>query len=347
MIDTSTWVYDIECYWNYFCLCAININTKQKAEFVIYGDEHDTSNNIDDRIKLYNWLFNTKHSKVKMMIGFNNLSYDYPVLHEAIYKNRSYFLSGKIDGVLKHIKRISNEVISNDFTEIRDKDRVLQTDLYRIYHFDNKARTCSLKKLEFVMMMDDVSDLPYPHDKPVKKHEADHLTAYCHHDVNATFKFYNKAINEGRIDFRKDISNEYGFECRNHNDVKIGSEIFLKLLSQDMNVNSWDLKKTRTYVDQVILKDCIPGDVYFNAPEFNRILESLKKKRVSTTRGAVDEHCYYGGIKFDFGVGGLHAITNPGVYEPADDERLLSFDVKSYYPNQILKSITLQRNHEK
>ena len=39
---------------------------------------------------------------------------------------------------------------------------VPQVDLYKIHHFDNKARTTSLKALEFNMRMDNISDLPFP-----------------------------------------------------------------------------------------------------------------------------------------------------------------------------------------
>ena len=70
--DKNIWVYDIETISNLFTYTAINRDTKEVVKYVIWGDLNE----------LYPLLVHL--STCKGLIGFNNLNFDYPVIHYII-----------------------------------------------------------------------------------------------------------------------------------------------------------------------------------------------------------------------------------------------------------------------
>jgi hypothetical protein len=94
------------------------------------------------------------------MVGFNSLGFDYPVLHTLIRMGHS-------DANTLYLKAMSIINSQNDdeggkwMHFIKPSDHfVQQIDLFKIHHFDNKARATSLKMLEFNMRSDNIEDLP-------------------------------------------------------------------------------------------------------------------------------------------------------------------------------------------
>ena len=67
------WIWDVEVYPNLFLVCAKHCITGERRRFQV-------SPLGDDRNELALWL----RDEVEEMVGFNNLYYDYPVLHHFI-----------------------------------------------------------------------------------------------------------------------------------------------------------------------------------------------------------------------------------------------------------------------
>ena len=65
----NVWIYDIEVFINCFTITFKNIETNKVKYFVIFNDRNDL-------IELIEFL-----KDVKGLIGYNNLNYDYPILH--------------------------------------------------------------------------------------------------------------------------------------------------------------------------------------------------------------------------------------------------------------------------
>uniref|UniRef100_UPI002B1CEA6B hypothetical protein n=1 Tax=Pseudomonas oryzihabitans TaxID=47885 RepID=UPI002B1CEA6B len=73
---------------------------------------------------------------------------------------------------------------------VKPTDRLVpQIDLYKIHHFDNKARATSLKVLEFNMRADNISDLPFPVGTTLTRENVEVLKEYNAHDVVQTKAF--------------------------------------------------------------------------------------------------------------------------------------------------------------
>ena len=98
--------------------------------------------------------------------------------------------------------------------------------------------------------------------------------------LNATLGNTDYSIYKGKnkIQLRLDLQREYGLNCLNFNDVKIGEQLLLKLYCDKLQLNKWDISKLRTKRPIIEIKDCIPSYSYFTTNIFNnQLIEPLKK----------------------------------------------------------------------
>lgn len=268
------YVYDTESYPNCWLLCIADLTERKIKVFEI-------SFRKDQRNEMFNYLRQV-YKNGGEMIGFNNLGYDYPVLHQLL-KNKTMSP--------KELFQYGDKVIKSGYTDnkwqyvVKDKDIMLkQVDLFKIYHFDNKAKSTSLKMLEFNGRSDNIQELPYAVGKYLTSEEIDNLIKYNIHDVKETMKFYEES--KPQIDFREKLSAEYGLNAINWNDTKIGSEYFIMELEKAgvacYNSKGKAIQTKRPYIDLV---DCILPYIKYERPEFQAILEWLKKQRITETKG--------------------------------------------------------------
>jgi hypothetical protein len=315
----NVYIYDLEIFSNFHCATFLNRNSKDIKQFVI----HESRNDFNEYIKFL-------EEEVSGLVGFNNLKFDYPIIH-SILENKDKLKrdSNNLTEFIYHQTRI---VLDTEFSEVPYwKVLIPQLDLYRINHFDNKSKRTSLKAVEIAINLENVVDLPFEFNHKVIDDEVQRILEYNLNDVIATYEFYKLNIDE--IEMRKQLSKEYGIDLLNANEPKIGSEIFAKLLSEEMNISISELKRMRTYRSSINLKDCILPFIKFQSTEFNELLQKYKNKNITETKNSLEESVIYKGFKYDFGLGGLHGSIKPGKYIPNNDEIIHDIDVQSYYPN--------------
>jgi hypothetical protein len=78
----------------------------------------------------------------------------------------------------------------------------------------------------------------------------------------------------------------------------------------------------------MMLRQCILDNITFSSKEFSQVLDKFKSMVIDNTRSAETISVWFDGVKYDFGLGGLHGFREPGVYK-----NIVSADVASYYPN--------------
>ncbi len=316
----QVYIYDIEVFKNFHSCTFLNRdNNKNIKQFVI----HKSRNDFNEYIKFL-------EEEVSGLIGFNNLKFDYPIIH-YILQHKDHFIKDPniLTEAIYHQTKI---VLDTEFSEIPYwKVKIPQLDLYRINHFDNKSKRTSLKAVEIAINLENIDDTPFKFNHEVTDNEVQRILDYNLNDVIATYEFYKLNIDE--IEMRKELSKEYGIDLLNANEPKIGSEIFAKLLSEEMNIPIRELKKMRTYRNSINLKDCILPYIKFYSNEFNELLEKYKNRNIIETRQSLEESVIYKGFKYDFGLGGLHGCIKPGVYKSNKDEVIHDIDVASFYPN--------------
>jgi hypothetical protein len=107
-----------------------------------------------------------------------------------------------------------------------DNRLFIQGDLYKIHHFDNKAKRTSLKQLEVSMRSRTVVDLPYSPHADLTDEQIDELLQYMGHDVSETIKFYH--FSASQIATRDQLAEKYPDlgDVLNFNDTKIGKKFF-------------------------------------------------------------------------------------------------------------------------
>jgi hypothetical protein len=321
-------IYDTECCPNVWTMTAKHHESGQLFYFEISERTNDISS-------LFAYLTYLKQTDARM-IGFNNLSYDYPVLHFII--NNPNVTAADI-----YIKSVSiiNAPDDRRFDHIIwDSQQIIpQLDLFKIHHFDNKAKTTTLKVLEFNMRSKNIQDLPFPPGQYLTLDEINVLARYNRHDVEETEKFFLASADQ--IKFREYLTEKYNRNFMNHNDTKIGKDFFIMELEKAIPGVCYESvmgrrRPRQTRRETIAFKDVIFPYVRFDHPEFNRVLEWFKSKVIpgTETKGVIDGlSCEIDGFRFDFGTGGIHGSVESQIVQANEAECILDLDVTSYYPS--------------
>lgn len=317
----SVYVYDIEVLKNYFCVTFVNLrDPTDKYVFIISPWRNDLEALVD-------FLYEPELK----LIGFNNLGYDYPVLHPVIF-NPAPFLAMTNADLIKFFFKRSAEVLDENYRRDFDQPLIPQRDLYRVWHFNNKARMTSLKYLQINMHWHDVREMPFHYHHVVKQGaEEQTILDYNLNDVLSTIEFYH--LSKNKIAMRKKLSEKYGRDFGNAPDTRIGEAIFLMTMSKITGASEAELRSRKTERKEIDLAEAIPEGVYFASDAFNNILKQFKSMKVTNTR-AIDKaerelfSVWFDGMKYDFGYGGLHGVRESGVFHDLD-----SADVGGYYPS--------------
>lgn len=266
------------------------------------------------------------------LVGFNSIGFDYPILH-MIYKSYGIVTCNDI------YQKAMSIIFGGSFPHmVWENEWVLpQVDLYKIHHFDNKARATSLKVLEFNMQMDKIEDLPFDVGIHLNHDQIDTLIEYMMYDIESTHLFYKKSTDQ--IRFREELSVKYGKNFVNHNDTKIGKDyLIMKLEEQEPGC-------CYTYVDgkrvmrqtprqQIRIADVLLPYIGFQHSEFKRIHDWFKKAVIVNTRSEVTGlDCTIDGFHYAFGTGGIHGSVESQIVTSDDEYIIEDWDVASYYPN--------------
>ena len=289
---TKDWIYDIETYKSAFTFAVIRADGKFPRVF-------EVSNRTNELDRIYACVDHIEATAGRL-VGFNNVGFDYPILHEVLI-NRTRWLSKSGRQVAVDVHKLAQKQIDsfkdNGFgNSIKADEQVVpQVDLYRIHHFNNKAKATGLKMLEFNMRMDNIEDLPYAVDAELADDEIDKLKTYNMHDVRCTLAFYLKSLTQ--IEFRDNLSIKLGRDFTNADDTKIGAEYFqMKLEDSGVKLHKFkDGKKVmmQTKRDKIAIKDCLFKYYKFDRPEFQAVYDWFSKQVITETKGVfsdIEEH---------------------------------------------------------
>lgn len=325
--------WDIETLPNAFTLSALPL----------FGEEYsvwEISDYRDDRQQLFEW-FNWLRDTQTPMIGFNSEGFDYPVIH-YIYTNANCTVAD--------IYAKAMQIIGGDDRfghTIWPRDRFApQIDLFKIHHFDNRAKTTSLKALQVNMRSPSVEDSPIEFGTALTEAQVNNdLIPYNKHDVLETkrFTFYTMPA----IEFRIGLIQQFGIDCLSWNDTKIGEKMLEQRLGDeacyDRSTGRKQKRQTPRY--RIALADIMFPYVRFENPEFQRVLEFMRAQVLTPdditdpdaaikTKGVfTDLHADVGGLTFHFGTGGVHASVTAQRFIATDDWLIRDIDVASLYPS--------------
>lgn len=289
----DTYVYDIETYGNVFTFAMVRLDGEKSVVIEV----SPFKNELPKLFVILDWLADKKYR----LIGFNNQGFDYPVVHR-IMESRRKLLKLEGEQVARIIFQYAQEQIETSrdgFAKVVSDDETLieQIDLFKIHHFDNKARATSLKMLEFNMRADNIEDLPYPVGADLDQEQIKTLIKYNLHDVEMTRQFCLKSMT--MIEFRKALTEKYNRNFMNHNDTKIGKDYFIMKLEENIPGSCYRIepngrrKLNQTKRPFIDIRDCLFGYYDFQRPEFIAVLDWFKNQRIKETKGVfsdIEEH---------------------------------------------------------
>lgn len=326
-------VYDVEIFLNCFTVTFTSVDDeKDTKQFVIHALRNQA-------LELLEFL----NQPGLKLIGFNNIGFDYPLLHVLLAGDK-WLCSRPAQEIISKLYAKAQEIIGSQrfgFGGNRTGIRhpwIPQRDVFLIWHFDNEAKACSLKWLQGAIGWRNVQDMPFDYNHWVEEDEIPVVLSYNLNDVLSTRAFYLHKKTQEKIDIRYALSEKFGLNMHNYNDPKIGESIILKRIADQRGVELWDVKQLKTEREFVNLGDCILPQVEFKTPGFKAVHQRFlnmtvregdtrKKKGKNTEEFKV----IHSGLKYFFGLGGIHAAADHHIFHDVD-----SCDVTGYYPNLII-----------
>lgn len=274
------------------------------------------------------------------VVGYNNLSFDGPILEYLLESYQFLFDADKITGFVyekaQHLIELSN---SNQFSPFPEaKLSIKQLDLMKLNHYDSPVKRTSLKYLEFSMDFDNIEEMPIHHSTIINTmEEVDTVVLYCKNDVSATALFYTKCLPQIRL--RWELSREYKLNLYNASEPRISKELFLKFLSEKLNMDKWELKKMRTHRQQIVLKELIPDYIKFETTEFQSVYNHFSSGIIRDVNEKYNYFLPTHNHILSYGLGGIHSkIVKPSIVEESKEFMIVDSDIKSMYPNIIINN---------
>lgn len=334
MSQAIHWVMDYETICNTFVAVFQHYKDESvRKVFVINKDQND--------IKEFCQFLAECKSKNQWHISYNGLEFDAQIT-QHVMKHQQLYAKMPGDQIADKIYAYAQETISRknrgEFVEFAPyKLWIRQIDLFKLNHWDNKAKSSSLKWVQYAMDWENVEEMPHHHTEPVTdSHTLQKVISYCINDVLSTKQILDHS--KEQIKLRQVLTKEYGIDLYSASEPRISKELFLYFLEKKTGIEKAELKRMRTPRTHIVLGDCILDYVKFQTPEMQKMLDFFRKTVITSTKDGFKYRMEYKGVKTDYGLGGLHGATAAGVYEAKTGWTIMTSDVTSFYPNLAIKN---------
>ena len=319
--------------------CFLGVFEHYKTDEVKVFTVGKLRNDLDKLLDFFdeNIQFNQWH------ISFNGLAFDSQIT-EYILRNRDMLMnvSGEraAEKIYTKAQDCINRMTQGEFQEYSEKNlSIKQIDIFKLNHWDNPAKSSSLKWIQCNMDWHNVQDMPIEHTAKIETvPQLQEIAKYCRNDVSSTKHIMTLCAKEIRL--RRDLTEEYNIPLFSASEPRISKELFLYFLEKETGISKYELKQLRTYRREIHVRDIILPYINFNGvPEFEELLSKFKDLVINGmhTKGAFSYSVKYRGVQTDFGLGGVHGAKR-GIYEPEEHMTIMSSDVTSFYPNLAIRN---------
>jgi len=333
-MSKSHWVMDYETLSNCFIAVFQHYIEDTTKVFVV----HETQNDIEELIE----FLQTNIKNNEWHISYNGLAFDAQITNMILKKKKELVtLTAAEIATLVYVKAQDCITRSNDgaFQEFSEKDiPIRQVDVFKLNHWDNAAKSSSLKWIQYSMDWDNIQEMPLHHSTVITAQQIPMIIDYCKNDVGSTKKIME--LSKDQINLRANLTAEYGISLYSASEPRISKELFLLFLSKKTGISKYDLKQYRTQRNLINIKDILVPYLKFSTPVFQDLLDNFKMVTINAanTKGGFKYSMQYKGVKTDFGLGGVHGARKSGIYKAGDGMIIMSSDVTSFYPNLAIRN---------
>jgi hypothetical protein len=330
----KAYVYDYETVAN--CFLAVFINIKDPNDIISF-EISDFENQLTEYVKFLNDCLKNK----TMLVSYNGLKFDNQISRFILIQYPEYktqtggAIAEDICNTAQEVIRRSN---SKEFPLLHPKDnKFRECDILAINNYDNPAKRSSLKWLQYSMDWYNVEDMSTRFSQKHNQKQILMLLKYCINDCLSTRELFFR--NKAEILLRGKLSNHFKLDLTNASEPKLAKSIFLKLLSDKLDIPQYDLKKMKTYRKIIDLNEVILPYIKFKTPELKATLTKFKKLKLDgeNLKGSFKHEVTYRGLTLSFALGGIHGAKK-GIYKSDKDFIIKSFDVTSFYPNLSIRN---------
>ena len=339
----SVFVFDIECYRNFFYAafkCLAN------GKFVAFERSPDCDFS-EMKLRWMLWRF--------CLVGFNSNSYDIPMIELAAKGLSCNELKEASDFIIKSGINYGTKKITPFDIEKKYKIQIGKynhIDIFNVCPVNGgvSANPASLKLYAGRLHAARMQDLPFPESHVLTAEEAAVVRPYCCNDLANTELLFNELAPE--IKLRVEMSEKYGIDLRSKSDAQIAEAV----------INS-ELQKVLGYYPRkptinagAVLQYNLPSFIRFRSPELNTVLQQITNARfeldglgspiwpkglgeVEREKGKPTKTVLkvkVGNSVYKLGMGGLHSTEKKAMHLATDEIILADNDVESFYPRIIL-----------
>lgn len=324
----ETWLVDIEVFSNKFVAIFHDGDVWKMFEH----------HQIADMVKFLD-------DKNKVLVGYNNFSYDSIVLK---FLCRCPGVSTQV------IKQLNDAIIvpRND----KERDDVFKGKYseapwqYDIDVFQLLNGKGSLKEYQAKSGFDNVAETPVDFNKPCPESQWPEVIRYCTNDVKATKEAL--LANWDKVLLREELKNQFDLMPMVYamSEQGVAQHTFLTLHRQRTGEKSAQVREKANSIDrhsstEMLLSDIIFDSVTFNDASLHDLLTRFKagkivldnegslKLNVDGFIGKFDYAC----VQFNLGVGGIHTNDKHLITQSDDTTMIVDLDVASYYPSLIIE----------
>lgn len=284
----ATLIFDTECYADYWLIAFLNVATGKSA----YFEQHDEQKLDVDKVK--------QIVSKNLIIGFNSLNYDMPML--------TYALQGANN---QQLKKLSDYIIVGGYKywqcETAFKFKISQ----KIDHIDlievanGKG---SLKQYGARLHSKKIQDLPIKPEDLILPNQRESMREYCGNDLQTTCDLYNKLLPQ--IELRCQMSKLYGIDLRSKSDAQIAEHVIKNEVEKAKHCK---LQKANKMPKPFKYKK--PDFIAFQTPILQQLLEDILKinfvvidsGKVVMPKEISDRQVKIGEGSYTLGIGGLHS----------------------------------------
>lgn len=311
----SVFVYDVESYPNFWCVCFRNIVTKKHVIFA-----HSPDNPLDlDKLRWFVWRF--------CIVGFNSNNYDIVQLTLALWGFTPW-----------QLKEASDKII---FQEMRPwkMQKEYGIEIPQLNHVDLMEVApleASLKLYGGRLHCRTMRDLPYHHATPLTREQAANVVEYCCNDLELTELLLIELA--PHIELRQDLGRQYGRDMRSLSDAQVAEAIICIELHK---VLGYYPKRPKDAVESCTYK--VPANLKFQTPLLQSALKAVADSTFIVNGDSIlmpealkKLSLRIGRTTYKLGIGGLHSQEKSVSYYASKDNLLIDRDVASYYPAIVL-----------